>query len=160
MDNIKDSGKIMAHPVNTCSHEDCDCLIDNTAPAQEMNVKWEFKPRQNPRWGTVTIEGLVVGRGKNKKVVNPDDVYKLAALGADIGEMADWFGINRETLKYNFDEYISKGRADLKHRLRRAQIKVALDGNPTMLIWLGKQLLSQSDQPVNTDSDKILPWVE
>jgi len=30
--------------------------------------------------------------------------------------------------------------------LRRAQIKTALDGNPTMQIWLGKQYLGQHDK--------------
>ena len=29
--------------------------------------------------------------------------------------------------------------------LRRAQIRAALDGNPTMLIWLGKQMLGQKE---------------
>ena len=31
--------------------------------------------------------------------------------------------------------------------LRRAQYQVAKDGNPTMLIWLGKQWLGQSEKP-------------
>ncbi len=30
--------------------------------------------------------------------------------------------------------------------LRRAQWKSALDGNPTMLIWMGKQILGQTDK--------------
>ena len=36
------------------------------APEQQATHKWEFRPRQNPKWGTVTREGLVVGRGVNK----------------------------------------------------------------------------------------------
>jgi hypothetical protein len=31
-------------------------------------------------------------------------------------------------------------------KLRRRQIRAALDGNITMLIWLGKQYLGQRDQ--------------
>ena len=30
--------------------------------------------------------------------------------------------------------------------LRRAQYQKALDGNPTMLIWLGKQILGQRER--------------
>lgn len=159
--NIHDPGKINLKPVKQatdCSHEDCDCELDAIAPDQELNVKWEFKPRQSPKWGVVEVQGLVVGRGKNKKVVPPDEVYRLAALGCDIGEMADWFGVNRETLKYNFSEYIAKGRADLKHRLRRAQIKAALSGNPALLIWLGKNLLSQQETPTSGEENQPLPW--
>ena len=44
-------------------------------------------------------------------------------------------------------------------RLRRKQLEVALeDGNPTMLIFLGKAILAQSDNPLNSDDKKILPW--
>ena len=158
MTTIKDSGPIVAKAPNPSV--DLEEVIAEAPEQGDGYPKWEYKPRQNPRWGTVTREGLVVGRGDNKTVIPPDDIYKLSALGCDMQEMADWFGINRETLKYNFSDYIAKGRADLKHRLRRAQIKAALDGNATLLIWLGKQYLGQTDQPVNADSDKILPWVE
>lgn len=160
-DKIKDSGPVLLKPLEkACDHtSDCDCEVPAEQPVQEdIYPKWEYKPRQNPRWGTVTREGLIVGRGANKKVIPPDDVYKLSALGCDMQEMADWFGVNRETLKYNFSDYIAKGRADLKHRLRRAQIKAALDGNATLLIWLGKQYLGQTDSPANTDDKKPLPW--
>jgi len=132
--------------------------VDSEAPIQDCDIKWEFKPRQNPKWGTVTKEGLIVGRGPNRKVVPPDEVYKLAALGCTIEEMAEWFQVNRETLKYNFSEYIEKGRAQLKYRLRRAQIQTALSGNPTMLVWLGKNILGQSDNPIDSSANQPLPW--
>lgn len=132
--------------------------LPSEKPLQELTEKWQFKPRKNPKWGVVTRQGLVVGRGDNKKVIPPDEVWKLAAMGCTMEEMSDWFQINRETLKYNFSDYIQKGRAELKRRLRAAQIRVALDGNASMLIWLGKNLLGQSDNPGITDDQKILPW--
>lgn len=141
-----------------CDHKDCDCLIDAEEPNQALGVKWEYKERQNPRWGTVTREGLIVGRGKNQKVVPPDDVYRLAAFGCNDKEMAQWFQIKEDTLRYNFAEYIEKGRADLKHRLRSAQVKLALGGNATMLIWLGKNVLGQSENPNSSDANQPLPW--
>jgi hypothetical protein len=39
-----------------------------------------------------------------------------------------------------------------------AQIKTAIGGNCTMLIWLGKQYLGQVDSPVNTEEKQPLPW--
>ena len=73
-------------------------------------------------------------------------------------EMAHFFGIDRETLKYNFLPYIQRSESELYMKIRKKQIEVALDGNPTMLIWLGKNMLGQSDAPTNTDANKILPW--
>lgn len=128
------------------------------APEQKEPVKWEFKPRKNPKWGEVTKAGLVIGRGPNQKIVPPDEVYKLSRLGCTMEEMADFFQIDRETLKYNFWHYIKQGEADLRIRLRKAQLETAFAGNPTMQIWLGKQLLGQTDSPQTNDSDRILPW--
>lgn len=137
-----------------------DVEVDAEAPLQELDEKWEFKPRQHPKWGTVTKDGLIVGRGENRKVVPPDEVYKLAALGCTVEEMSEWFQVNANTLKYNFSDYIAKGRAQLKYRLRRAQIHAALNGNPTMLVWLGKNILGQSDNPTDTEANQPLPWSE
>lgn len=108
----------------------------------------------------VEVWGYEVGRGRRKRVVTPEDVYKLAALGSNDREIAQWFDVDENTLRYNFSDIMQKGREDLKHSLRRAQIKVALDGNPTMLIWLGKNILGQSENPGNTDDTKILPWTD
>lgn len=149
---IIDSGQLELHPV--------DQEIEVTEqPEQSGNYPtWQYTKRRNAKWGEITRQGLVVGRGENRKVVPPDDVYKLAALGCTDKEICDFFGIHRDTLQYNFSEYITQAQADLKHRLRRAQIKLALEGNAVMLIWLGKNLLGQQDQPTNTDNDKVLPW--
>ncbi|CAB4153896.1 hypothetical protein UFOVP640_35 [uncultured Caudovirales phage] len=130
------------------------------APEQQEKVKWEYKPRKNPKWGEVTRRGLVVGRGPNQKVVDPDEVYRLSGIGCTMEEMAHFFGIDRETLKYNFLPYIQRANSELYMRLRTKQIEVALDGNPTMLIWLGKNMLGQSDNPTNVDSNKVLPWTD
>lgn len=104
------------------------------------------------------VYGYEIGLGNRKRIVNPDDVYKLAALGCNNDEICRWFDVNKDTLQYTFGTIIDKGREDLKLRLRRAQIKLALEGNPTMLIWLGKQMLGQTDQPLNTDENKPLPF--
>lgn len=103
-----------------------------------------------------TILGKAVGR--DKKIVPPADVYKLAALGCKDNEICDWFGIDGNTLRYNFSVELLKGREELKQSLRRAQIKLALSGNATMLIWLGKNLLGQSENPFDNEESKPLPW--
>lgn len=117
--------------------------------------------RKEPKIGTKEVTGVLVGRGDTKKVVDPEEVIKLAKLWCTYEEMADFFDINVETLKYNFKESIMRGRAETKQALRRAQLKLALEGDRTMLIWLGKQILGQSETPRDTsESDKILPWTD
>lgn len=132
--------------------------VEAQAPEQAATHKWEFKPRQQPKWGTVTREGLIVGRGATKKVVPPDEVYYLASLGCTYKELGEWFGVPEDTMRYNFKPYVEKAREETKQRLRQAQIKLALTGNAVMLIWLGKNMLGQSDTPTFGDTDKILPW--
>jgi hypothetical protein len=41
---------------------------------------------------------------------------------------------------------IEKGAATGRMTLRSAQFKAAIGGNATMMIWLGKQLLGQTDK--------------
>lgn len=105
-----------------------------------------------------TFEGIAVGR--DKKVIDPKEVYKLAAIGCKNQEIADWFGIDENTMTYNFSEQLIKGRENLKQSLRKAQISLALNGNAVMLIWLGKNILGQSDNPSNGEANAPLPWSE
>lgn len=96
--------------------------------------------------------------GRPKIEIDEELLYKLATIHCTMKEMVDILGVSQDTLKRNFAHIIAKGKSDGKMRLRRKQVEVAMSGNHTMLIWLGKQMLSQSDSPVNTDDTKILPW--
>jgi hypothetical protein len=93
-------------------------------------------------------------------VVVPQDVYNLAVIGCNDREIARWFDMNEDTLRYNFADIMEKGREDLKHSLRRAMIKNALGGNAALQIFLAKNFLGMSDNPTNTDANSPLPWTE
>jgi len=136
--------------------------LPSEAPEQDLTKypKWEYKERKDPRWGEVTRQGLVVGRGKTQRIVPPDEVWKLAEIGCTDREIAEWFQIKEDTLRYNFADYLAKGRAGLKRRLRAVQLSTALSGNATLLIWLGKQYLGQSDTPLNSEALQPLPWTD
>jgi len=122
----------------------------------------EIKPsrRKAVRAGIKEVQGHIVGRGDNQTVIPPEEIQKLARLGCSIEEMSDWFQVPRETIKYNFSDLIAKGRSETKQSLRRAQIALALKGNATMLIWLGKNMLGQSDSPLDTEANAPLPWTD
>ena len=112
--------------------------------------------RKTRKTSTIEVEGVVVGR--DKKVVPPKDVERLAQMGCKDSEIADWFGVDENTLRYNFSVELLKGKLALNQSLRQAQIRLALSGNATMLIWLGKNLLNQQENPVNSDANAPLPW--
>jgi hypothetical protein len=112
--------------------------------------------RKTRKTATIEVEGVIVGR--DKKVVPPGDVYKLAQMGCKDSEIAEWFGVDENTLRYNFSVELLKGKLSLKQSLRQAQIRLALSGNATMLIFLGKNILGQSDSPVDSEANAPLPW--
>jgi hypothetical protein len=108
----------------------------------------------------VEVFGYEVGRGRGKRIVVPKDVYELAVIGCNDREIARWFDMNEDTLRYNFADIIQKGREDLKHTLRRAMIKNALNGNAALQIFLAKNLLGMSDNPTDTEGNAPLPWTD
>lgn len=152
----------MDNDTNIPSSVDEDLLpnLPSEQPLQDLNryPAWEYTERKNAKWGEVTKKGLVVGRGAKQRIIPPDEVYKLGELGCTDKEIAEWFMIDENTLRYNFSVFLTKARAAVRRRLRAVQLDVALKGNPTMLIWLGKNMLGQSDSPINTDEDQPLPW--
>ena len=106
-----------------------------------------------------TVMGLPVGR--DKTVVPPDQVYELAAIGCDDREIARFFGVKEDTLRYNFAEELAKGREFVKIRLRRAMFKNACDHmNAAVQILLAKNVLGMTDQAYASEANEPLPWVE
>ena len=86
--------------------------------------------------------------------INPDQVQKLAAIGCTDKEIGDIVGCSHDTLTRRFKEQLVTGRANGKASLRRKQWEIALGGNVSMLIWLGKQVLGQTDKQT-TNSENV-----
>ena len=105
-----------------------------------------------------TILGLEVGRGLNRQVVPPDQVYELTAIGCNINEIAQFFGVKPDTLSRNFAEEIAKGQEYQKIRLRRNLFKAADNLQPAVLIFLAKAVLGMSE--TGSSENTVLPWVE
>ena len=94
-------------------------------------------------------------RGK-KDISIEKQVEKLASYGLTNKEIAEALGYDDSTLKRKFEKFIIKGKANLKEKLKRKQIAVAMQGNVSMLIWLGKQYLDQSEKVVETGDYQIM----
>lgn len=95
-----------------------------------------------------------------RKEIDEELLYKLAVIHCTMQEMVDIIGVSEDTLKRRYAGIIAKGKAEGKQRLRRKQVEVAMSGNAVMLIWLGKNLLGQSDTPVQEEDKSILPWTD
>lgn len=75
--------------------------------------------------------------------------------------IAAMIGISVDTLyvrcktdnKIDFSAFSQQKRAKGDDLLRAKQFKVAMEGNPTMLIWLGKNRLGQADKTEITGAD-------
>jgi DNA-binding CsgD family transcriptional regulator len=80
-----------------------------------------------------------------KKKIDGAEVVRFASNGASNREIADFVGVDEGTIRNRFSAIIRKERAELRYRLRKAQIDLALSGNATMLIWLGKVMLEQRE---------------
>jgi hypothetical protein len=87
-------------------------------------------------------------RGRPKKFVDLELVEKLAHIQCTHSEIASTLGVSVDTLTRNrhFAETYKRGAEGGRKSLRRMQFESANKGNVTMMIWLGKQYLGQSDQ--------------
>jgi hypothetical protein len=92
---------------------------------------------------------------KPKVEIDLDEFYKLCRLQCTQEEIAAWFGVSESTIARRvanvgrmFKDYRdawTRGRAEGRISVRRAQFQAMLAGDKTMLVWLGKQLLEQKD---------------
>ena len=86
------------------------------------------------------------GPGRKKFDIDERIVFAMAKVGGTLSEIAAHFGCSETVIGKRFGELIRQAKASRRIRLRQKQYQVALEGNPTMLIWLGKQELGQVDE--------------
>lgn len=87
------------------------------------------------------------------KEIDAKQFEKLCGLQCTKLEICGWFDTTDKTLESwckrtygkGFSETFEEKRAAGKISLRRAQYELALKGNATMLIWLGRNYLGQSE---------------
>jgi hypothetical protein len=102
---------------------------------------------------------------KVSKKVDIDQIQlgKLAELCSSVEDVAAYFRMPVQTVKSCLKKNPMKtiwesGQARGRISLRRAQMQSALGGDRTMQIWLGKQILNQTDK-VEQDVKQEQKWV-
>lgn len=130
----------------------------------EVGDEYAEKPqRAQPKrkYGEKTVKGIIVGRGENRQIIPLEDVLKLARLNCSYADMSRFFGVKESTFKDHFHFEVEKAREEIKHRLLEAMLTNAIDKlQPTMQIWLSKNWLNMTDQPVAASDTVPLPWNE
>lgn len=128
--------------------------MDETIDSGSLTLK---PPQRTKELVAGEILGLPIGR--DKKIVPPEEVQKLAALGCTNRDIANFFGVEESNISRHFAAEITKGREELKISLRRAMLNNACKNmNAAVQIFLAKNILGMADTPVNTDDKKPLPW--
>jgi len=87
--------------------------------------------------------------------IEPEQIRKLANYGCTNKEIADFYGCDESLIRHSYSEYLTKGKAEMKLRLRQLQWKSAEKGNVVMQIWLGKQMLNQTEYPITEDTEPL-----
>lgn len=108
--------------------------------------------------------------GRKRINIDKAEFEKLCRMQCTEAEISAFFDVSDDTIlrwcqrtyKKTFEEVFAEKRAGGKASLRRAQFDLALTGNATMLIWLGKQWLGQCEKPARNDEaeDSISDEVE
>jgi hypothetical protein len=88
-----------------------------------------------------------------------DELLMAGCLGTEIAANYDMHPntfYDRVVQKYNmsFTDYCSEKRSKGESFLRLVQFKKAVEGDNSMLIWLGKNRLKQSDSPQEQASNE------
>lgn len=99
--------------------------------------------------------------GRPRKDIDQTTFEKLCGLQCTLTEIASFFGCSEDTVerwckrtyKKGFAETFKEKRAAGLISLRRAQFRLA-EKNATLLIWLGKNYLGQSDDPSKKEREQ------
>lgn len=91
---------------------------------------------------------------KSKSEIDWDQVGEYLRAQCSGVEIASLIGIHentlytrcKEDLGLEFVAFSQQKKAEGKEALRKKQYDVAMQGDKTMLVWLGKQLLGQKDK--------------
>lgn len=80
------------------------------------------------------------------KNIDTAKIVELASNGMVVREIAVILDVSESTLSHRYRAFVEKGRELCNSRLRSKQVERALHGSDTMLIWLGKNRLEQTDK--------------
>lgn len=105
---------------------------------------------------------MAMGRPR-KHHINQTEFEQLCSLYCTLPEVAGWFKCSEDTVerwvnrtyKTTYAETMRRFASKTTASLRRRQIHQALEGDRSLLIWLGKQHLGQSEKIESTVNQTV-----
>src|SRR5262245_41880929 len=102
-------------------------------------------------------------RGTTAKI-DLTELERLSAMQCTDEEIAAWFGLTTRTIerrrkKKAFAEVMERGRAKGRISVRRQQMKLLEQGNATMGVWLGKNILGQVDEVRHDVTGSVMTYL-
>jgi hypothetical protein len=99
-----------------------------------------------------TIGGKREGAGRKAVKIDLEELEKVCALQASDEDVSSWFGVSLRTLQKRrqqpkFAAAMRRGRTKGRMKVRNVQMRLLDKGNAPIAIWLGKNLLGQSETP-------------
>ena len=104
------------------------------------------------------------GAGSPEIIIDWEKVNSMCKIQCTGEEMASVLDVDYDTLNsackrehdIKFSDYIALKAPAGKASLRRRQYLVAMDGNPTMLVWVGKNWLGQTDRSPGEENQTVI----
>jgi hypothetical protein len=115
-----------------------------TAPAKRKTTP--RKPRKKPP------VKKPASRGRPKAKFDYNIIKGFASIGCNDSTIADMIGVSAKTFQRHkktdlkLAEALEYGHSNMKYKLRSWQMREAEKGNTALLIFLGKNVLGQSDR--------------
>ncbi len=113
----------------------------------------ELSARARSRMRTVRPGSSPEKGGRAPKPINEDKLRTMAGMGLTQRECAVLLDCNVETIRTGHAIAYEAGKAQFSASIRRKQFEMAMKGNPTMLVWLGKNACGQKDRIEATGKD-------
>jgi hypothetical protein len=129
-------------------------VVSDSAPSSD-------KPRESSDGGRLIGGRLSSDKKLNRRLymaqrgitagIDLVELEKLCGLQCTDQEIAHWFGVTERTISRRrkikkFNDVMERGKAKGRISVRRMQMKLLENGNATMGVWLGKNILGQTDE--------------
>lgn len=119
-------------------------VIDADGKQREVDVFFEKRATKGRPRKILTEDALKLIENLSRIMCTDEEIASILGCSRDI-----FYNVDNEEL---YRQAIEKGKAQGKQSLRRQQWEIAKKGNASMLIWLGKQWLGQTDKVEQTTS--------
>jgi hypothetical protein len=79
-------------------------------------------------------------------VLDTEQLKLLVKIGCTMDEIVEVLKVSKDTIERRYMADVYAARKERNVVIRRKQYQLAMEGDRTMLVWLGKQWLGQTDQ--------------